>query len=190
MTRSAIRTSLFVLLIAGAFACGSDDDGVEPPGRELDAEVTDPTKSCPAETPPFDFGPTGLGATNEVMGVKAYLDTASSKPPQNGSNDWTIAFTDMQGAAMPTANLTWACAWMPAHGHGSNPKIVESLGGGRYKLLKQNMAMQGGWQIRLWVDPTGGGTTYTGGNAGSINRTSCTKPGTDPDLTLYACVPR
>jgi hypothetical protein len=52
------------------------------------------------------------------------------------------------------------------------------------------MAMQGGWEIKLWVDPTGQGTEYTGGNAGSINRTACTKPGTDPSLTLYACVER
>lgn len=188
MTRSAIRTSLLALLIAGAFACGSDDEGIDPPndsGNDLDAD-----KSCPMDTPEFDFGPTGLNATNEKMGVKVYLDTASSRPPLNGSNDWTIAFTDMQGNAMPTANLTWACAWMGAHGHGSNPKMVENLGGGKYQLLRQNMAMQGGWEIRLWVDPTGGGETYTGGNAGSINRTSCTKPGTDPDLTLRACVPR
>ncbi len=189
MTRSAIRTSLFVLLISGAFACGSDDDSMELP-HEHDADVPADDASCPENTPPFDFGPMGLGATNETMGVKAYLDTASSRPPLFGSNDWTIAFTDMQGNAMPTANLTWACAWMPAHGHGSNPKMVENLGGGRYKLAKQNMAMQGGWEIRLWVDPAGGGTAYTGGNAGSINRTACSKPGTDPSLTLYACVPR
>jgi hypothetical protein len=186
MTWSAIRASLIVVLIAGGVACGSDDEGMEPVepddhGMEL---------SCSPETPEFDLGPTGVNATNEAMGVKVFIAEASSRPPQNGSNDWTIAFTDMQGNAMPTANLTWACAWMPAHGHGSNPKMVENLGMGRYKLSKQNMAMQGDWQIRLWVDPTGGGETYTGGNAGSINRNACTKPGTDPSLTLYACVPR
>lgn len=188
MTRSAIRSSLFVLLIAGAFACGSDDtDMVDPHGHGSEIE---PDMSCPEDTPAFDFGPTGLAAANEEMGVKVYLDAASSRPPLNGSNDWTIAFTDLQGNAMPAANLTWACAWMGAHGHGSNPKMVEKLGDGRYELLRQNMAMQGGWEIRLWVDPTGGGETYTGGNAGSINRTSCSKPGTDPTLTLRACVPR
>jgi hypothetical protein len=187
MTWSAVRTGLIVALIAGGVACGSDDDGTEP-SPELDGEMPDP--SCPKDTPPFDFGPTGLNATNETMGVKVFLDEASSRPPQNGTNDWTIEFTDMQGNAMPTANLTWACAWMPAHGHGSNPKVVENLGMGRFKLLKQNMAMQGGWEIKLWVDPTGAGETYTGSNAGSINRTACTKPGTDPSLTLRACVPR
>jgi hypothetical protein len=179
---------LIVVLIAGGVACGSDDDG----GDRADGGPIDDSMqtSCPDNTPEFNFGPTGLSATNEALGVKVFLDTASSRPPQNGSNDWTIAFTDMQGEAMPTANLTWACAWMPAHGHGSNPKMVENLGMGKFKLSKQNMAMQGGWEIRLWVDPTGGGTPFTGGNAGSINRTACTKPGTDPTLTLYACVPR
>jgi hypothetical protein len=188
MTWTAIRASLIVVLIAGGVACGSDDEGMEPHDHEVGHDMED--LSCPPDTPEFDLGPTGLNATNETMGVKVFLAEASSRPPQNGSNDWTIEFTDMQGNAMPTANLTWACAWMPAHGHGSNPKVVENLGGGKFKLSKQNMAMQGGWPIKLWVDPTGGGTTYTGGNAGSINRTACTKPGTDPSLTLYACVER
>jgi hypothetical protein len=181
---------MLVLLIAGSFAggCGSDDEGDDPVVD--DPEGTPMDLSCPDTTPEFDLGPTGLGAANETMGVKVFLEDASNRPPLNGSNDWTIDFTDMMGTAMPEANLTWACAFMPAHGHGSNPKMVENLGGGRYKLMKQNMAMQGGWEIRLWVDPTGGGTTYKGGSAASINRTACTGPNTEPSLTLYACVPR
>jgi hypothetical protein len=188
MKPRAIRSGLFVLLIASGVACKSDGDAMDPP----DAGTTDSgiDMSCPKNTPEFNFGPTGLSAANETMGVKVYLETASDKPPLFGSNDWTIVFTDMMGDAMPEANLTWACAFMPAHGHGSNPKMVENLGGGRYKLVRQNMAMQGGWEIRLWVDPTGGGTTYTGGKLTSINRTACSGPGGEQSLTLYACVQR
>lgn len=185
---SCLRTGMFVLLIASCVACGSDDGTLDPPDAGKTAAPID--MSCPDNTPTFDFGPTGLGAANEKMGVKVFLEHASDRPPLNGSNDWTIDFTDMMGNAMPEANLTWACAFMPAHGHGSNPKKVENLGGGRYKLLKQNMAMQGGWEIRLWVDPTGGGTTYSGGSFSSLNRSACSGPNVEQSLTIYTCVPR
>jgi hypothetical protein len=181
---------VFALLIAsGGVACGSDDDTADPPDAGATGDALD--MSCPANTPEFNFGPTGLSATNEAMGVKVFLETANYRPPQNGSNTWTIAFTDMMGNPMPQANLTFACAFMPLHGHGSNPKMVNKLGSGRYELVNQNMAMQGGWEIRLWVDPTGGGTTFPGGKLTSVNRTACSGPTTaDPSLTLYTCVPR
>jgi hypothetical protein len=192
MKPSAIRTGLFALLIASGgvacVACGSDDDTTDTAdGAATEAGLD---MSCPANTPELNFGPTGLSAANEAMGVKVYLETASDRPPLNGSNDWTIAFTDMLGNPMPQANLTFACAFMQLHGHGSNPRMVENLGGGRYELVRQNMAMQGGWEIRLWVDPTGGGTTYSGGKLTSVNRTACSGPTGDPTLTLYTCVPR
>jgi len=145
--------------------------------------------TCPSDTPPFDYGPMGLtSAPNMALGIKAFLVTASSRPPFKGPNDWTIAITNLDGAAMPDANLTWACAFMPTHGHGSNPKMVNKLGDGQFELVKQNMAMEGGWEIRLWVDPMGGGTPYTGGSS-ALDPNACRGPGTDVSLVLKACVP-
>jgi hypothetical protein len=185
---STFRRGLFVLLavsMSWGTACGSDDPPNSSPNvAGSGAAIMD--MSCPADTPPFNFGPTGLLAANETLGVKVFLEEASSKPPFFGMNDWTIDITDMTGNPMPQATLTWACAFMPLHGHGSNPKMVENLGGGRYKLLKQNMAMGGQWEIRVWVDPKGGGEAYTGGIGGAPS--VCAMPG-DP-LVLRACVPR
>lgn len=180
--------SLFVLLVAGSAACGGDDGGGTAGSSGGAAGSGD--MSCSPDTPELTFGPTGLGAANEMLGVKVYVVDASDRPPTNGSNDWTIQFTDMMGNDMPTANLTYACAWMAQHGHGSNPKVVENLGGGKYKLDKQNMAMQGDWQIKLWVDPTGGGTTFTGINTPALNRDACSGPTSTESLSLKACVPR
>jgi hypothetical protein len=186
MKLTAMRTSLALVLAAVGTGCGSDDEPNTPPGVEPDAGLD---TSCPADTPPFDFGPTGLSETNEMAGVKAYLETASDKPPFYGPNDWTIAFTDLDGKPASNAVLTWACAFMPKHGHGSSPKRVNDLGDGRYELMQQNMAMQGGWEIRLWVDMTGAGTPFKGGGVG-INRSACAQPRTEPTLKLRACVPR
>jgi hypothetical protein len=189
MKPSATRTALLVLMIASGVACGGDDDKNAPTevagsgDGALDA-------SCPADTPTFAFGPTGLHAMDPKTGVGVYLENASDIPPLYGSNDWQVKFTDTTGNPMPQANLTWACAFMPLHGHGSNPKMVENLGNGSWKLMKQNMAMQGGWEIRLWVDPTGGGETYAGGTGAGIDRSACTGPGVEQTLVLKACVPR
>jgi hypothetical protein len=68
--------------------------------------------------------------------------------------------------------------------------MVQNLGDGKYKLVHQNMAMQGNWEIKLWVDPTGGGTTYTGNSAPALNRIACSGPTATESLTLQTCVPR
>lgn len=185
MNLDALWTRLMIVAMGLFSACGSDDAPSDAAGTS-DAELD---TSCPENTPPFDFGPTGLSATNESVGLKVYLETASDKPPLYGTNDWTIAFTDLAGSPASDAKLTWTCAWMPKHGHGSNPKSVVDLGDGRYELQRQNMAMQGGWEIQLWVDATGAGEAYEGGGVG-INRSACTEPGTKAQLILKACVPR
>jgi hypothetical protein len=93
----------------------------------------------------------------------------------------------LDGNVLPQANLTWACAFMPAHGHGSNPRTVTKLGDGRFELQKQNMAMEGGWLIELWVDPTGETEAFEGARGTGLGTSACGKPG-EP-LLMKVCVP-
>lgn len=175
------------MLLAGSLAaCGSDDEMLVD-SATIDQPMLD--KSCPKDTPEFTVGPMGLSsAPNVALGIKVHVEAASAQPPENDYNDWTIAITDLDGKPLPDANLTFACAFMQAHGHGSNPKMVVKQGDGKYQLVKQNMAMEGGWEIRLWIDPTGGGTTYKGGGTG-LNPDACRGPSADPSAVLKACVP-
>lgn len=185
MNRCDILVACTVLVAAAA--CG-DDSATE--HHPVDgAAGSGGAASCPTDTPPFEFGPMGLSTTNDADGIKVYLEDASDLPPALDYNDWTIALTDLAGNPLPDAQLTFACAWMGAHGHGSNPREVEKLGDGRYKLIRQNMAMYGGWEIKLWIDKSGAGTEYTGGGGG-IGIKACSKPMTDPTLVLKACVPQ
>jgi hypothetical protein len=192
MERSIVRAGSFAVqlglvgLVGLLGACDSDD----PPAAPADAgDETPPSEACPPDTPAFNFGPTGLTSEpNEALGIRAHLVEASAKPPANGYNDWTVEITDLDGNALPDASLVWTCAFMPAHGHGSNPKSVTKLGDGRFQLLRQNMAMAGGWLIELWVDPTGEADNYQGRGT-SLIPDACSKPGTDASLVLKACVP-
>jgi len=166
-------------------ACG--DDGEAPIVME---DAGDPASACPPTTPAFSTGAMGLSVTDPELNLKVRVDAASHQPPRFGTNDWTIAITDMNGQPLPQAQLTWACAFMPAHGHGSNPRVVEKLDPTLWRLERQNMSMQGLWEIQLWIDPDGGSKDFTGGQGG-INSMACTGPQNAlPTLVLPACVPR
>jgi hypothetical protein len=179
---------LFSALIGVGAGCGPDEQTADP----VDAgDATTVSKACPPNTPEFNSGATGLTSEpNETLEFKAHLVEASSMPPANGFNDWTIAITDLDGNPLPDASLIWACAFMPVHNHGSNPKTVIRLGDGRFELKRQNMAMEGGWEIELWVDPTGKTEPYEGGRGTDLAPSACVPHGTTASpLVMKACVP-
>jgi hypothetical protein len=180
---------MFILALALPSACGSDDGSED--SAVLDPDVADDAASvCPPTTPPFTTGPGGLTSKNEALNLQVRVDEADNQPLDKGFNSWEIAVTDLTGAPLPAAQLTWACAWMPEHGHGTNPKAIEKLPDGRISLVKQNLSMNGGWQVRLWVDPTGTAPPFSGGS-GTRNPNACTAPSNDPaNITFDVCVPR
>jgi hypothetical protein len=168
-------------------ACGDEE---QDPAPVMEVDAGDPASACPPTTPEFTTGPAGLSATRPELNLKVRVDDADFQPPRFGTNTWTIAITDLNDQPLPQAQLTWACAYMPAHGHGSNPKLVEKLDPTRWRLERQNMSMQGGWEIQLWIDPDGGSKDFTGAQGG-INSMSCRGPQNAlPTLKLPTCVPR
>ena len=177
------------LLSALMLTAACEEDGPEDPIVVME-DAGDVASACPPTTPQFNIGPSGLSATSQELGVKVWVDDADFRPPRFGTNSWTIAITDLNDAPLPQAQLTWACAFMPAHGHGSNPKAVEKLDPIRWRLERQNMSMQGLWEIQLWIDPDGGSKDFTGAQGG-INSMSCRGPQNAlPTLKLPTCVPR
>jgi hypothetical protein len=150
----------------------------------------DPSEQCPADTETFRDGPMGLLRSDDKNNLSVRIVHAEAVPPTRDFNDWTIAVTDASGAPLPNAQLTWACAWMPVHGHGSNPKRVNKLDGGRFDLLQQNLSMFGGWQIKLWIDPDGGSVDFqpkiTSGDVCMPNNGTSGPPNIEFDV----CVPR
>lgn len=113
-------------------------------------------------------------------------------PPEFGYNTWTIEILDANTMApLPDARLTWQCSFMSVHGHGSNPKTIENLGDGKYKLTNQNLRMLGPWEVRFWIDPTGAMEEYVP-TSNIINGEAC-KPTKglqgDPTIEIKVCVP-
>jgi hypothetical protein len=146
---------------------------------------------CDASYLNFSVGPSSALATDAASGVAVrVLD--GPVPPEFGYNTWTIEILDAKTMApLPTARLTWQCAFMSVHGHGSNPKSIENLGNGQYKLTQQNLRMLGPWEVRFWIDPTGQLPEYVP-TSNLITGMAC-NPTTglqgDATLELKVCVP-
>ena len=108
----------------------------------------------------FSVGPSGTLVTDAASNVAMRVDDGPV-PPIFGNNTWTVSLTDTAtGAPAANAHITWGCAFMSVHGHGSNPKRLEDLGGGRYTVHDQNTRMFGPWEVQFWIDPTGATPDY------------------------------
>jgi hypothetical protein len=176
-------------------ACGSDDSPAPVDDDTGDAAAL-ASEECVPGTPEFRYGADGLSQADPTGRFSVRILDSNYLTPAKTFNTWTIQISDSSGAPMPQAHLTWACAWMPAHRHGSNPRGVMKLDGGEYKLLEQNFAMYGGWQVRMWIDPEGTTADYTpGAAAGAVGGDACspTNPGVmgqTPNIEFSICVPR
>jgi hypothetical protein len=70
------RACLIAALLGVTAACGSDDDAK--PAQPDAGTATTLSKSCPADTPEFSFGTTGLTSEpNAKLDYKAHLVDAS-----------------------------------------------------------------------------------------------------------------
>jgi hypothetical protein len=164
--RWSVRSAPLVGL-SFTLACGSSSAGTTADS----AAIGDPDEQCPEAYLPFSTGTeNGLVSPITRTSLQVRLLDASPFPPGKSFNTWTIGIQDATtGAPAANAVITWACAWMEVHGHGTNPKSVESLGNAEYQLSSQNLSMFGPWQIQLWIDPTGSEPAYAP-SAGSTER--------------------
>lgn len=188
------RESLFVLvaMTCSIASCGSDANDMAS-GSQLEPE-TDGGSECAPTTPTFATGMSGgLLAMDPKTGIEARIIEADYSPPLKGFNTWTIAVTDERGAPVPSANMVWACAWMPQHQHGTNPRAVTPEAG-RFTISQQNLAMYGDWEVRYWIKTETTASPYM--PQVSVNATTgdaCTPTGVilgGANIVFRICVPR
>jgi YtkA-like len=140
---------LSMTLVGAAFVggCSGDDDGGSSGGSA-------PATGCAADTRK-DIYTAGLSKQAGSLVVK--LIESKPGPPIKGTNALTLEVLDAAGAPLDGASVT-VTPWMPDHAHGSAAKIVVTpLGGGRYQVDNVYLAMAGLWQIKIGVQPPGGG---------------------------------
>ena len=193
----SIRVLIGACVATSLSACGGDSsNGVMSGSGALEAGSMahdhDESKKCPAEYKNFSVGPSSMVAVNEEAGVALRVQDGPV-PPEFGFNTWIVEILDpVTMAPLPDARLTWQCSFMSVHGHGSNPKTVENLGNGQYKIGSQNLRMLGPWEVKFWIDPTGTMPEYvstsniSAGNA-CVPTQGLTTP--VPTIEIKVCVP-
>lgn len=122
-----------------------------------DTGVPNETDTTPAEdtgVTPYVDGMTAT-TTNGTYVVALTLDGGATP----GEHDATLVITKL-GEAATTQTVTLS-AWMPAHGHGTDPvEVTESATPGTYAAPGVNFKMPGRWDVTVVVD-----SADTGGDA-------------------------
>lgn len=191
-SKMSSRLLIGTCLAACLSACGDDSSGTSSNTAGMAAAGSGPMSSkCSADYLDFSVGPASPVTSNAESGVAVrVLD--GPVPPEFGYNTWTIQILDASTMEpMPNARLTWQCSFMSVHGHGSNPKAVENLGNGQYKLTNQNLRMLGPWEVQFWIDPSGAMPEYVP-TSNIISGMACNPTSGlqgKPTIEIKVCVP-
>ena|ERR1700712_4819539 len=193
-----LRHVLIGACLARLCACGGDS-GESGGGAQSGAGAAssgaagaDAKDACSDGYQHFAVGPTSPLASDPKNGIAVrVLD--GTVPLNYGYNTWTIQLLDAATMApAPNAHITWQCAYMSVHGHGANPKSIEDLGEGKYKLVDMNTRMPGPWEIEFWIDPTGQIPQYKPTSSNILNGMACNPTSGitgAASVVVKACVP-
>lgn len=143
-----MRLVVFSMLVVGLTlaACSSDDSP-----NQNDTPVA---TGCAGDNRK-DIYTAGLSKPAGTLSVQ--LVESKPGPPIKGTNAMTIEVLDPAKQPVDGATIT-VTPWMPDHAHGSAVKpVVTGLGGGKYSIEKIYLSMAGLWQIKVGVQPSGGG---------------------------------
>jgi len=140
--------SMAVLFIATTAGCSGDDEGSQ------NTSGAPPATACAADARK-DIYTAGLSKPAGDLSVK--LVESRPGPPTKGANAMTLEILDAGARPVDGATIT-VTPWMPDHAHGSGAKpVVTPMGGGKYEVENVYLAMAGLWQIKIAVQPPGGG---------------------------------
>ena len=96
----------------------------------------------------------GLERASDNGMFKARLVEGTPAPPDRGNNTWTLEILDPNGSPMGEVTDLRVKAWMPDHGHGTNPLWNDGTeqADGRFQVGPFNLFMPGLWQFTISVE--------------------------------------
>jgi hypothetical protein len=135
-----MRSVAYLAALLALVACsgGSSDDGTEA-GCASDARA--------------QMYVAGLEQASDAGMFKARWVEGTPAPPDRGNNTWKLEILDPNGSPMAGVSRVRVKAWMPDHGHGTNPLWNDATGaGGTYEVGPFNLFMPGLWQFTVSVE--------------------------------------
>ena len=136
-----MRLSPLFALLPALSACGGDGTGQQQQGLC--------TEDARAEA-----YVAGLEKASDAGMFKARLVEGTPAPPDRGNNTWMLEVLDPNGSPMAGVTDVSVKAWMPDHGHGTNPLWNEGTvqPDGKYMVGPFNLFMPGLWQFTVSVE--------------------------------------
>lgn len=146
--RTLLVFSMTLLFTAVAGGCSGDDE------RSGNTSGAPPATGCAADARK-DVYTAGLSKPAGSFSVK--LVESRPGPPIKGTNAMSLEIVDAGGQPVDGATIT-ITPWMPDHAHGSAVKpVVTPMGSGKYEVEQVYLAMAGLWQVKVAIQPPGGG---------------------------------
>lgn len=149
---AAVRWASRWLVAAAIGLAGCKEDPAEPDEHVHDAGPHDDAaefEGCPESTPLFELGMSSAGEAGHITVV---LREASAVPPVRYFNDWTLEFTDAEGAPLEDVEVLRARAYMRVHNHYGtpDPKVVRREDERAvFDFKRLNLFMRGPWEVQL-----------------------------------------
>lgn len=151
-----MRAVLRWLLVLGIGLVGCKEEEPTSPGEgvhdagpgEHEADAAE-FEGCPDHIPAFEAGMTTLGSQKRIAAV---LREASAMPPERYFNDWTLEFTDAEGAPLEDVEVLRARAYMRVHDHYGTPDpsvAQREAEPALFDLERINLFMRGPWEVQL-----------------------------------------
>jgi hypothetical protein len=136
-----MRLAHILVLAFGLSACGGTD-----PGQQQQGLCTEDAR---AET-----YVAGLEKASDAGMFRARWVEGTPAPPDRGNNSWMLQVLDPNGSPMTGVTEVRVKAWMPDHGHGTNPLWNDGTvqSDGKYLVGPFNLFMPGLWQFTVSVE--------------------------------------
>ncbi len=113
-----------------------------------------PASPCENEARAMEFS-AGLEVDSDEGVFRARLVDAMPAPPSRFINEWNLEFEALGEAKLDAAELQ-VTPWMPDHGHGAAPLIIEPQDDGSFQVRMMDLHMIGYWEIHIDFEATDG----------------------------------
>ena len=95
----------------------------------------------------------GLEAASSAGMFKARWVEGTPAPPDRGNNTWTLEILDPNGSPLTGVTDVRIKAWMPDHGHGTNPLWNDATAtDSKFEVGPFNLFMPGLWEFTVSVE--------------------------------------
>jgi hypothetical protein len=96
----------------------------------------------------------GLEKPSDAGMFTARLVEGTPAPPDRGNNTWSLQIMDPNGSPLAGVSEVRVRAWMPDHGHGTNPLWNEATAAqdGTFEVGPFNLFMPGLWEFTISVE--------------------------------------